>query len=88
MEFCQLKPGDYVHDGNPDDLWTVVCPFPRHNTLFLMKGAFQLSRQERWFWSLVVRLSDTACLYVADMLEVRVARVFDPKKWTKHQIAA
>ncbi len=79
-----MKPGDYINSGNSDDLWTVLCPFPRHNTFLLMQGAFQLSRQERWFWSLVVRLPDTTCLHVADMLEVRVARVFDPQKWTKY----
>ncbi len=83
MEFRQLKPGDFVYSSTPEDLWTVVCPFPRHDTILLIQGRYLIARWVKWFWSLVVRFPDTTCLAVADTLDIRVARIIDPQKWTK-----
>jgi hypothetical protein len=84
MEFRRLKPGDCVYSGSPDDVWTVVCPFPRHDSFLLMEGKCWVPTPERWFWSLAVRLPDIVCLAAADWLKTRVKRIFDPQKWVKY----
>ncbi len=81
IEFRQLKTGDYVHDGNANQPWTVICPFPRHDTFLLVREKCRITVPKKWFWSVVVRLPDRACLAVADMLEIRIGRIFDPQKW-------
>ncbi|MBI3274136.1 MAG: hypothetical protein HYZ69_03250 [Candidatus Colwellbacteria bacterium] len=83
IEFRELKVGDFIFSGCDNDVWTIASPFPRHKTFILLQGRWHFKLGGKIFWSVVARLPDKMCLEIADCLEVRIARVFNPAKWTK-----
>ncbi|MDP3697767.1 MAG: hypothetical protein Q8R55_07210 [Candidatus Taylorbacteria bacterium] len=84
MEFEKLEPGDIVYNsGREDESWTVVAPYLRHETFLLAYGRHELTSQTRRLWLIMAMLPDRLCLELADYMDIRVGRIFDPLKWEK-----
>ena len=84
IEFEKLRLGDIVYTPPmKDEPWTVTAYYPRHETFLLLSGRHKLTRRIRRLRSIVVRLPDRFILEIADQMDVRICRVFDPQKWEK-----
>lgn len=84
IEFVKLEPGDIVYNlGREDEPWTVVAPYLRHETFLLAYGRHELTARTRRLWFVMTMLPDKLCLELADCMDIRVGRIFDPLKWEK-----
>ncbi len=84
IEFKKLEPGDIVYNsGQKDDPWTVVSFFSRHDTFLLVQGRHEVSERTRRFWWIMTLLPDKLILDLAEHMDLRIGRIFDPQKWDK-----
>ncbi len=84
MEFDKLVAGDIIY--NPDEEnepWTVAAYSMRHKTFLLLCGRHELSLAEKGRWLVMAMLPDELCLALADSMNFKVARIFNPAKWER-----
>lgn len=84
IEFRQLKPGEVIFNTEyRDEPWTVVAPFKRYDTFLIVKGREEVSERTARLWLILTILPDRLILDLAEHMNLRVRRIFNPQKWEK-----